>query len=514
MNCLLAMACGAFFLQAPSDESRGSISGRIVSARTGEGLSGVSIQLTGWGDLRLSRSAVSAADGAFSFQGLAAGAYALTASKSRHRPAQALPLRLNLDKNQSRAAIEIKFHGPSVITGRVRDTAGAALVGAGVTAFRIEWMEGGWIASRSGSATADDRGYYSISDLPAGRYVVAATPAEPPLIRTFYPSADHAGTASPVPVRWDQEVTNLDIVVGPRANFRVAGQILDAEARRSCASCEVSALNLEDRYHIPLQGKVSPADGSYQIQGLTPGGYRIVAQKLEARRIVRSGTVVQIGDQNLTGVHLVTGLAKALVGRVVLDSPPRDFRVPSAQVVFHASTGVPYFVDAQVKEDLSFETSELAAETYIVRVQGFLPGGYMKGLRVSGRDLPGPELQVPEDGLAGPVEIVIGFDSASLTVTGKPREGASEPASILLSPAESTPGFAVEQRVSTNDTGAATISGIAPGSYRLYALPPEPDPEWNDPDLRRRSPHGVTVRLEPGKSLQIEVVPVPATPLP
>ena len=128
----------AFLLQAASEEPRGSISGRVVSAQGGEGLSGVRVMLSNQAaaSQRLTRTAVTGDAGSFTIDRLPAGAYALVIHKQGYRPAQSLPVRVTLEHNQTRSGVEFKLNCPGVITGTVTDADGAPVARAQITADR------------------------------------------------------------------------------------------------------------------------------------------------------------------------------------------------------------------------------------------------------------------------------------------------------------------------------------------------------------------------------------------
>src|SRR5882762_1776015 len=111
----------AVLLQAPSQEPRGLVAGRFISAQTGEPLKSVTVQL---GAVNHGQSSVqtilTGVDGTFSFGRLPAAPYFLHAEKSGYQLASALP-NIALETNQSVTGIEIKMNRAAVITGAVTD---------------------------------------------------------------------------------------------------------------------------------------------------------------------------------------------------------------------------------------------------------------------------------------------------------------------------------------------------------------------------------------------------------
>ncbi|MBI3695192.1 MAG: carboxypeptidase regulatory-like domain-containing protein [Acidobacteria bacterium] len=519
----VVMLLAALLLQAPADEPRGSISGRFVSAQTGEPLRGVSVQMSGLIDGQFWRQAtLSAGDGTFSFGRLRPGAYSLDAEKTGYRPA-AWPNPITLEKDQSRTGIEIKMNRAAVITGRVTDVEGRPVMRAEVSAYRFRWLNGRRTVARLESAATDDRGVYRMYGLPAGRYVVGAMPPSEEMpagedelraVAAYYPFAVHPAEAAVLEVRWGQELPEIDVVFRPQASYAVSGVVADAETGGPCRSCVLRAIPLDAAYGFAQRQFGVAPDGRYRLRGLPPGAYKIVAEKMErpGRHLVSSRTV-QVTNRDLRDVHLVAGVGHTVSGRIVWESRPPEEPKGEMVISLAMAEGTPLGGTARVGPDLAFEVGGIAAETYSVRLRGMPPGGYLKAVRVGGQDLPAPEIEVPEEGALSPVEVVVGFDSATLSGVVKPPEQGHRvtAAMIALFPQENQSAFVVERRASTDANGAFSLTGIPPGAYTVFALPIPAVEDWGDPEVRRRlQSYGKSVDLGAGKKQTVELVLAPA----
>jgi len=125
----------------------------------------------------------------------------------------------------------------------------------------------------------------------------------------------------------------------------------------------------------------------------------------------------------------------------------------------------------------------------------------VKAVRAGGRDLPSPDIDVPEEGSPGKVEVAVAFDGATLTGAVQPPESAGRghrvtSAKVALYPQDNQSPYLVRRDVTTDGAGNFTLEGIAPGAYTAFALPAETTLEWDDPDVRQRfSRYGRAVDL-------------------
>ncbi len=504
-------------LQAGAGDGAGSIRGRVVSAETGEGLRGARVIVTAQGPKeKLGRTAATEANGGFAIEKLPPGAYVVSVYKPGYRPAEGTPARIVLEAKQERTGLELKMHRPGVVTGMVRDAEGRPAAGARVAAYRVSWANGLRRAVRAESATSDDRGVYRIFDLEAGRYRIgaAAAPADLPEgdgeanPMAFYPAGSSLEEAAPVPVRWGQESGGIHLVLRGRPGFQVSGRVLDAAAGGPCGGCLVRAeaaaeadLSLEREY------RTAP-DGGFRIRNLPPGAYRIVAEEKSGRGApaVRR---VQVTNQHLRDIDLVVGVERSLAGRVVFESDPGSRAVEKLSLAVRLHGDGLEDEEVRVKPDLGFEARDLASGPYRLAMDGLPEGAYFKRLRLSGRELPGPELELPEQGALTGVEAAVAFDGA--TVTGQVKDAPPGGATVILFPSAELPHYLVERSIKTDAAGKFTLGAVAPGAYVAFAAPAGTEAALEDPEVRRRhAARGVLLSLEAGEKRTVEVAALPA----
>jgi uncharacterized protein (DUF2141 family) len=193
---LALLLCSAPAAQQPRDNQRTASTGKarvtgVVVADDEEGrpLRRTRVMISG-SELDLSRTAITSDEGVFSFDGLPAGHYTLTASKDGYvqmsfgasrpgRPGRPVPL-----SGAESRHVEFRLPRGAVITGVIRDPQGDPAPGVNVAIlsrrFSPPTAERRLVpVPRIPAAVTDDRGVYRIFGLPAGSYLVTALPRLP-----------------------------------------------------------------------------------------------------------------------------------------------------------------------------------------------------------------------------------------------------------------------------------------------------------------------------------------------
>jgi hypothetical protein len=131
-------------------------------------------------------------EGRFTFEGLAPGRYTLSVTKPGYiraafgaRRVDGPGTPITLSAGQRLTGVTIALSRGAVITGTIVDHTGLPAPGVQVRAMQYRLLAGGGRAlSRAPGALTveqtDDRGVYRLYGLPAGEYVVVATPRVPP----------------------------------------------------------------------------------------------------------------------------------------------------------------------------------------------------------------------------------------------------------------------------------------------------------------------------------------------
>jgi hypothetical protein len=172
--------------------------------------------------------------------------------------------------------------------------------------------------------------------------------------------------------------------------------------------------------------------------------------------------------------------------------PSKGFVTLAQPVIAGLGSGIrPIQADAEGK----FQLKNLAATRYQVNVKGLTGKSYVKEIRYN--DIPAPD-GIFTPGTNGRVDIVV--DDQGATVTGSVTDGdkpANRSRVLLLDGA-----LEIVKGASTDLNGKFQIPGIAPGEYRLLAIPQPGDLKIPD-NLGRFTNSLEKVALERGGSQNV-----------
>jgi len=545
----VASAGGVIAGVVSSDEARPRPLRRVRVTLNGQALDGP-------------RTAITADDGTFVFDRVAAGRYTVFATKEGYvpmaygatrpgRPGAGIQL-----ADRQRFQLALQLPRGAVITGTVVDIDGQPAQGIPVVVLARRFTgsspSGDYTFTSAGvqAITTDDRGAYRIYGLPAGDYVVAARPTMGPggpagtpgtilrtmtrgvastrsvlLSQTFHPGTSELGRATRVTVRAGEERTGIDIQLEyvPLATLRGSVTV-----PAGFSSTRIT-LARTDETAGPAGGPVATADdmGRFQFPSVAPGLYRLTARAAPAsapaggRGAVPGGDAqYAIADVAINGqdveIALTTQPGVSIAGRLVFESargatpqlPAQPIRVPVAAAI-GAWPLPPLVVDG-----MRFHVDGIAPGLYrmLSIVQGIrapIGSWWLTSIAAGGREL-----------LDGPLDIQQSVDDAVATFTDAPsvltgtvtdRAGAPAPEMYVVAfSVDRRTWFSGSRRVAavrpTRD-GRYTIANLPPGEYRVAAADLDQG-EWFDPAvLDRLLPLGapVTISSSDRKAIDLTV---------
>lgn len=313
---------GAPAPQQPAE--KGSIEGIVVSATTGEPLARAEVAL--WpvltpqeredyrrdGNVPDAPSVRTEGDGKFLFKdlnprpyrimasrnGFAQQVYGQKASTSVQDPLFTVMFGpatiIDVQPGQTSRNITFRMVQAGVISGRVRDSAGAPVSGAAVVLMRARYNgTGRRTLQQVDSAPIDDRGEYRFYWIPAGRYYLVVNHGavsgfrgiveNSDLIPTFYPGTIDPERATPVEVQAGTELAAIDILLPPRVTrHRIRGRVIDGATGKAPMSAEIVLRPKIDR-GVWLSGSdgsyavVSPTTGAFEFRDVLPGAYWLIS---------------------------------------------------------------------------------------------------------------------------------------------------------------------------------------------------------------------------------------------
>ena len=359
-----------------------SLSGVVVAAgAAGPPIRGAYVTVTRL-DSASRLSVVSDDEGRFSFAGLPAGRYMVSASKPAFLTTTLGSDRIGqpgtplvLEAGDQVVDIRLALARGGVLAGTVRDMTGtpaanvevlvaaAGTVGVGLATVRPLLESDDLFATRT--VLTDDRGGYRIYGLPPGEYLIAALPgsesaplggdAAAPAGRTglasggpsrphhgyapaYFPGTPLADDATRVRVGAGEERTGLDFLFDLVPTASVSGLVSGVDGRPlSTVSLLPVGPPLPISSAMPRASRVT-AEGQFEFQNVRPGRYLLRVSEVQTvtKGVIAGGgpawaqTEVVVNGADVAGLSLVLQTAMSFSGRVRLDQP--DAGVPNAEL--------------------------------------------------------------------------------------------------------------------------------------------------------------------------------------
>jgi protocatechuate 3,4-dioxygenase beta subunit len=542
---------------ASAAQGTGAITGTVTVAGTGSPARRARVVLSGSG-LRGSRSVAADDEGRFAFGALTAGRYTVSASKpgyvsvvyGQHRPGSGrpgTPIRLG---DGQRVSISLQMPRGAVISGTVLDEHGEEVPGTLVRAYRYTMQSGIRTLQQAGTDTTDDRGIYRIYGLQPGQYIVGATPRRGPAngafqrmeipapgrgrggsiaVRgaavgdqgggegedqgyapVFYPGTTSAANATAVETGAGEERLGVDFQLQLVPLATISGMVIapSGDARGTV----VRLINTGDDVSGLGNSVARPSgDGTFEITGVAPGRYTLVARAMIGGRDGRgpggragTGRGGAAGDPGIERLwaqsdvtvdgHAVSGVVLALqpgltvAGRVDFHggSPPDPARV--------RVTLIPAEITAAGRETATTAAGPVD-DSGRFTITGVMPGRYRLSATSPGWTLVSA-LVGGQDAADLPIEVRTGSNISGATLTmsdaasslsGIVTNDRAEPLSdytLIVYPADSRYWLPQARRIRAvrpGTDGSFSVEGLPAGDYRLApVLDPEPG-AWFDP---------------------------------
>ena len=451
-------------------------------------------------------------DGRFRFPDVEAGNYLVQATADGYARQQIARLpgqsgmtaQATVQAGATSKSIVLHLTPAATVSGRVAGANGEPLVGMEVTLLRaVHSITGELNLSPTGSAQTDDRGQYRLFWMPPGRYyLVASAPTRPmgninPIMpsprtsrypRTFYPRATSVQSATALDLQPRTELNGLDFDLSPLPLYTVRGKVIDSATGAAPKSASISITPSEQYFGgtSSSTGPYDPATGTFELRDVLPGSYWIRAQLagqppspgFGPRSLTASAVAaVEVRSSDVDDVVLNIIPAVSIVGRAVIEGDiPRDrpiFVSLQPTTRFGPPSG-----SAPVQSDGSFRIENLGPGEYRFAVPEMLmtPTGanlssqpYLKQARLGSIDLLNEKLTI-----SGPVTDVIQvvFSAKGGQISGTVTDDRQQPATnvaVLLLPTDHD-RLDLYRVTTTGPKGDYTLQGLAPGSYKVFAV--------------------------------------------
>jgi protocatechuate 3,4-dioxygenase beta subunit len=531
---IVALLGALLLLQQPVAETA-SITGRVFDEATGQPIPRALVMVTDSQSEHLRRT--TGEDGRFSFDGLVAGTYFVSASAGEFRATYVSSAerlgryqQVRLQPGQRRT-VDIALLRALAISGRVVDQSGFPLSHLGV---RLRHLETGRQIHAMFSHSTDDQGAFRMFGLAPGRYLVCAITYYSPsfdgrsrqaaerFVDTCYPSAPDESSAHVVHLG-SSSVEGLEIRMLRHRMQRISGHVLDANGAAP-PSFFLELMKIEPNGAGGSGTRVQGA--SFRATNVAPGRYAVTARigpdpSPSSRPEQLGATFVDVGSDDIHNVVVTTRPPVSVHGRITFEEgEPAGFAPGKVRIDPQPSDRgwpSPGVRNVAVGDDLTFTLSQLFGPT-VLQISGLPPGTNVKSILYRGRDV----LHRATEFSGDPKDLLEIVMTARVGVLGgrvidtrtQPVEGAR----VYLFPAgkDRWAGHWIRSAVSSSD-GTYRFSNLASGDYLVVAISAQDEREIRAADWFRPYPHErlstiaeiVHLLDNDRRTLDLRVTPIP-----
>jgi hypothetical protein len=504
-----------------------SVEGRVIGAIKGEPVRKATLLLMRTGKPQgQSYSAITSSGGSFAMQDLEPGKYRITVMKGGYgrmqygaRSPGHAGTTLSLDAGQRVRDLVIRLTPQAVVTGRILDADGDPVSQVSVQLHRYVYIRGKRRFESWGFANTNDLGEYRLFDLDPGRYYLSALPqddgsehAGQGYATTYYPGTTDPTGAGLLDLRAGVPLRGIDIPLMKRRTVTVRGRaILPIKAATAGPANVMLVPQDESRGFVRQSSADLDAQGSFELRGVVPGAYFLMAQWWENTKFFSTRHPIDVSEGDVENIVLELTPSPDLSGQVHVEGRALQSFAELHVTLEPDGGGLMGWPGGQVHHDGRFTISNVSAGQYQLRVQGAFEDYYVKSARLGGRDILDSGIDASR-GAVGPLDVWLSSNGGQVEGVVLNAEEQPAPGSIVALVPE--PGRRSQPRfyrdVTTDQYGRFQIKGIAPGDYKLFAWEDVESGAYEDPDfLKAFETLGASlVILEGGhESKQLKLIP-------
>jgi hypothetical protein len=494
---------------------------------------------------------VTAEDGLFSFSGLKAGKYTLTAqahgyvvqSFNQHDQYSSS---IVVGENLNSSGLIFRLAKENTIDGTITDEAGEPVRNAQITLYQTGTVAGSQGTRARTHAVTNDEGNYHIGHLPSGDYMIAASaqvwyarrpaptrpfvsggfsqngaftftglagrssstnagteskvsgPLDVAYPITFFPGVTEPGSASLIHLtRGETYIASFNLQPVPALHFNspvLAGQVNSTSFRLEQHMFEGSV--------VPVQSQFSRLpSGEFEISGIAPGHYTLIANTVApAEPSARRGPAIE---------STVRSEIDALGTGIISEGKPVAHATLKATLhldpgVALASRSFIQLYDFKTRQNI-FE--QIPANGEIEFKQNVPPGSYeislssngssyIRSLTASGARTYGRTVVING---ATPVNLDIAVGKGQGQVTGVALHDGQPLAGVMIVAVPNDPAHnqVLFRRDQSDSDGTFGLPNVVPGNYTLLAI----DNGW---DLQWLKPEVLKPYLAQGEAIQVK----------
>jgi hypothetical protein len=491
---------------APAGETY-RISGVVVNSVTGRPLAQAHVDVAPDDGSSKEIEAITGVDGGFSFDGLPAGSWTLSADRKGYQRqiyGQRSPLVTGAisvvtgPKGVSEKLV-FRLNPPSAIQGKVIDEHGEPVMGAFLellvkspgarTEFRV-----------TKTVATDDTGEYRIPELwPVTCYLFAVVPVPADgkgFAPQYYPNSIEARSATPIQLKPGEEFT------ADFALHRATGVSVEIEGSSGAAGgpdSELLILLTPGPEGSEVSASTVGSGAGRVFTNVLPGRYKLVVADFKST--YATSRWIEVGSEDMTvqlpfpdppdvtaKVRVVDGdaklLQKAMLGLLAVGGAGNNSRPlgPDGTAAFPA----------------------MAAGRY--RIALYEGGLYIKSVTAKNARVVDGLLDLPE---SGPVQLEITAAGDGAHVMGKVRAGGKPVSGVLvvLAPARQSANPYDYHGYQSDSDGTFDFKAVKPGDYTIFATSSQELEYGNPAAIAKFLAGGKRVKAEPNGTVETEIEP-------
>jgi Carboxypeptidase regulatory-like domain len=438
---------------------------------------------------------------------------------------------LTLAAGQQLSQVIFRLVPQGAIAGRIVDEDGDPIQSAGIQVLRFSYANGHRQLISVAGASSNDRGEYRVFGLPPGRYLLQASVPNAPISRPFeagalvpevqdpyaasyYPGVIDVDSASPVSLGEGGELSDVDFQIHKIRAVSVRGHLTSPIDKFSSSQIQVVLAHNEGGVASSIDRAsafIDAATGKFEIHGVSPGSYLLVASQIFAGHPLGGRVPVEVSATTRSEITLPLTPAFDVIGNVELEGAPRG-SVPNLTVRLVSSEGLALGPQpwSKVAADGSIRLSGVTPGRWMLAVDSLPEGVWVKTETFASIDVQAGELNLTENA-RGQLRIVLGSNGAQIAGTVAADNQPSR-ATVVLAPAapELRRAHQMYRVTNTTERGLFTLKGVPPGTYKLFAFQEIAPFDWFDPDqLKMVEELGLAITVSEGESALRDIVAVP-----
>jgi hypothetical protein len=434
----------------------------------------------------------------------------------------------------------------ATITGRVFDRDGEPLAYVGVQATKYVYQDGERVLNVAQTALTNDLGEYRLFWLQPGQYFVSTTYDASPQrggfgggpgrqvflgprggnpgsqsveanedearIPIYYPGTPDPQAAAPINLQAGTLFSGVDLTVAAVHTFTVRGQVISGATGQPATNVNVV---LEPRQKPGSRGPIMRSranganKGSFEIGGIVPGSYDLVAISNDRNNRMSARVPIDVSGSDIQNVSVVLNPGFTVPGHLTIEGPAQD--TSRIRITLRPSASGTQFGGAipaaQVQADGIFTLQQVGQDIYRMNWNGLPRGLYVKTARLGALDVLKEGLKLERQPTV-PLELVISSNTGTVdaTVVTEKQEPSINTTFVLVPAPELRFRNDLYRSGATDAMGRLHLDGVPPGDYKAFAWEEVENGAWQDSDfIQQFEDRGKPVRVDASSAANLEL---------